>query len=274
LPETLTIVLLGAASLRVLGSVIGGLLSVTAHADTFPVGSQRVGTVLTRFGAAGDTASALLVVGAVAILGWALPEARASALAPLARLLALATGVLVVLRVAGVLAIEADFSSHPAAEEVVQVAFAAGDLLLCLGGVVALGRMGGAAQTTGDALEPLVFAVDRGNGEVFAFFSYAQAARTISVYSIEEHEYDFFAEDGTALSAAVVDDRTTFSATDDDRRDELMQHLRRFAQAKSIDVTDRDDPAAYAVPIADWQWLELWPGWLRGIGRFVRRLRG
>jgi hypothetical protein len=137
-----------------------------------------------------------------------------------------------------------------------------------------LGRVAATAGATqSDELEPLVFAVDRGNGEVFAFFSYARAARTISVYSIEEDEYVFYADDGTLLVASVVDDRTTFTPTGVVRRDELLQHLRSFTQRTSVEVIDRDDPTAYAVPIADWQWLQLWPGWLRGIGRLVRRLQ-
>jgi hypothetical protein len=149
--------------------------------------------------------------------------------------------------------------------------------LLCLGGARILGRVDTArrpADVADDAEpDPLVFAVDRGNGEVFAFFSYAEATQSISIYSIEENEFVFYADDGTLLQATVVDDRTTFARTDADARTELMGHVRRFAREKSLVVHEPDEPAAYAVPISDWQWLELWPRWMRGLGRMVNRVR-
>ena len=265
--------LLGAIVLRFLGSVIAGVIALSTEPD-FPQMRERAANILTAFGSAGDTTTVLLVLAAAAVLVWGRPRPRVESLGPVIRVFLLVTAVLVLARVAGVFLIDVDLPSQVQAQEAFVAAFAVGDLLLCAGGAMLLGREDAVEATATDDLEPLVFAVDRGNGEVFAFFSYAEAARTISSYSIEEDEFAFYADDGTAINAEVVDDRTRFTATDVDARDELMQHLRRFARAKSLDVADPAEATSYAVPIADWQWLELWPGWLRGIGRVVRRLRG
>jgi len=265
--------LLGAIVLRFLGSVIAGVIALSTEPG-FPQMRERAANILTAFGSAGDTTTVLLVLAAAAVLVWGRPRPRVESLGPVIRVFLLVTAVLVLARVAGVFLIDVDLPSQVQAQEAFVAAFGVGDLLLCAGGAILLGRVEAEEATAPDDVEPLVFAVDRGNGEVFAFFSYAEAARTISIYSIEADEFAFYADDGTAINAEVVDERTRFTATDVDARDELMQHLRRFAQAKSLDVADRSDATSYAVPIADWQWLELWPGWLRGIGRVVRRLRG
>lgn len=268
--------LLGATVLRFLGSVIAGVIALTAEPD-FPQMRERAANILTAFGSAGDTTTVLVVLAAAALLVWGQPRPPVESLGRVIRVLLLVVAVLVLARVAGVFLIDVDLPSQVQAQEAFVAAFGAGDLLLCAGGVILLGRVKAVKAveaTATDDLEPLVFAVDRGNGEVFAFFSYAEAVRAISIYSIEEDEFAFYADDGTAINAEVVDERTRFTATDVDARDELMQHLRRFAKAKSLDVADPTDATSYAVPIADWQWLELWPGWLRGIARVVRRLRG
>jgi hypothetical protein len=279
LPEALSLLLLGATTLRLLGSVVAGLDMLTRDMADFAPASQRTGSILSTFGSAGDTVSALLLLGVVALLAWGRPRPRVHLLMRIVRVLLFVTAVLVVVRIVGTYAIDAQLSGGTGAQEAVVTGFGLGDLLLCLGGAVMPGRLDSATATTAvgaaDDLEPepLVFAVDRGNGEVFAFFSYAQAARTIGVYSIEEDEFAFYTDDGTLLQATVVGERTRFTPTEEDRRSELMAALRAFARAKSLVVAEPDEPTAYAVPISDWQWLELWPGWLRGIGRMVRRFQ-
>jgi hypothetical protein len=64
----------------------------------------------------------------------------------------------------------------------------------------------------------------------------------------------------------------SFTETADRRRDELLAHLKEFVLRRGIrvDEEDADEPSAYAIPISDWQWLQLWPGWLRWIGRIFR----
>jgi hypothetical protein len=269
------VVVLLAATVRIVAALIAGLIMLGEH-NSFLVGRAHAGFVLNAFGAAGETVGVLLALVAVGLVWWlsrGSAESRVEPLATVTRVVLVVTAVLVGARVAGGIVLDQD-ATQAASTLTIIVGFGLADLALCAGGLAVLARVAataGAPQS--DELEPLVFAVDRGNGEVFAFFSYAQAARTISVYSIEEDEYAFYADDGRLLDASVVDDRTTFTPTDVVRRDELLQHLRSFTQTRSVEVIDRDDPTAYAVPIADWQWLQLWPGWLRGIGRLVRRLQ-
>jgi hypothetical protein len=272
-PETLAFVLLAAVSLRLLGAGIAGAITTVQSRD-FPEGRGRAANILNAFGSTGDTVSVLLVLAAAGLVGWGRPRPRADVLRPIVRVLLLMVAVVVLARLVAVFLIDVDLPAQAAGEEASLTAIGVADLLLCAGGLVVLRRADAIEDAMSDDVEPLVFAVDRGNGEVFAFFSYAEAVRTISVYSIEEDEFAFYADDGTVLNAAVIDGRTTFTPTDVDAREELMQQLQRFAQAKALDVADPSDPTSYAVPVADWQWLELWPGWLRGIGRLFRRLRG
>ena len=76
------------------------------------------------------------------------------------------------------------------------------------------------------------------------------------------------------VDASAADLVARFTPTAENGRDDLMRALRRFVQAKDLSVEEPQEPTSYAVPISDWQWLELWPGWLRPIGRIVRRLQG
>ena len=266
-------VLLGAALLRTVASVVSGLIALSEHVE-LDTDRLRVGRVLAAFGTAGDSTQALLGAAAVGLLWW-LGRRGARPDTLVVRLVLLATLVMVVAHAAGFAVIDSD-TDRAAGEFVVVFGFAAADGLLAAGSLLVLGRVGraGAATSDPDQLEPLLFAVDRGNGEVFAFFSFNDARRTISVYSIEEAEYVFYTDEGDVVTASVGENGTTFTVTDEGRRDDLMQALRAFAQAKDLTVEEPAEPTSYAVPISDWQWLELWPGWLRPIGRAIRRLRG
>ena len=269
--RALALLLAGVASVRILGSVVAGLLALVNDPGDFEAGRVHAAGVLTSFGAAGDSIGGLLLVAAAASLWGAASRAGAGVIRPLLG----ATMLLVVLRVVGVLIIDAEAPfRHAVTEETLTVTFGLADLLLCLGGFEVLRRLPAVAGSEDSSdLEPVVFAVDRGNGEVFAFFSYAEAARTLSVYSIEDGEFDFFTDEGVAVDATVVDGRTRLAVTAVDRREDLLRALRTFAGSHGLDVDPTDEPSAYAIPISDWQWLELWPGWLRWIGRFVRRAR-
>jgi hypothetical protein len=266
----LALLLLGAVALRLVGSVVSGALNLAQTHAGFDH-RVRVGNALMSFGAAGDTVGVALVIGAALLLRWA----DRSDGAGVVRALLLATALLVVVRTAGVLLIVADFPpGQPWAQEAQTVAFAAADLLLCVGAWQVLARGPSIAMTGVDSgPEPVIFAVDRGNGEVFAFFSYAETARTLSIYSIEDHEFDFFSDEGHVIRAVVESGRLRFEVTDDNQGDQLMSALRHFASAHDLAVADVDDATAYVLPISDWQWLELWPGWMRGLGRLVNRWR-
>jgi hypothetical protein len=191
-----------------------------------------------------------------------------------------------------------------------------GYALLAAGGSLAVVRLRSAQArpSRADAADATVFAVDRGNGNVLVYLSVDEAERKMSVYSVEDAEFDFYGEDGTVLEARVVQDRNVISATEGNRRDDLLAALRAFVQRRGIDigvvaVTDwdeepdwdagretiggggpdgeledeledgelepfGDDPLDYAAAIREWQWRELWPPWLRPFSPIFRRLAG
>ena len=271
--EALVTLMVLAVSLRLLGAIIGGFIAMSLHHDVFAPASQRAGTILETFGRAGDTAGAVLAVAAAALVGWG--RVRDTGLMFVVRVVLVVTAALVCLRVAGYFMISAEFNAAGSVEESVVTGAGVCDLLLCVGALWALGRSSADPIADGsDDADPLVFAVDRGTAEVFAFFSYAEAARTLSVYSIEDGEFAFYTDEGYVIDASVVDERPRFTVTDDNRRDLLASALRSFAARHDLDVDVQDDDlTAYAVPISDWQWLELWPRWMRGLGRLVNRLR-
>jgi hypothetical protein len=147
--------------------------------------------------------------------------------------------------------------------------------------VVAVVLLVGFRRMTGSAYRPVadggdadgddvLFAVDRGTGDVRAFFSYAEAARRMHVYSIEDDEYQFFTDAGVPVTAVAERGEVEFRPGSGDRSEELMAHLREFAERRGIAVDPADEAWAYAEPISRWQWLELWPGWLRWMGHLVR----
>lgn len=261
-----------AAGVRIVVSLIAGLITLSQH-DEMSTGRVRAGEILTAFGSAGDSIEALLGAAAVAVLWWMARRGLTGAAAAI-RLLLIATLLLIVARATGFALIDID-SARASAEFTVIFGFGLADAVIVGGSLLVLdrARLAVTASADPDQIEPLLFAVDRGNGEVFAFYSFAQARRAISIYSIEENEYAFYTDEGDVVTATADDDGTSFTVTDDRRLDELMLSLRGFAQSKGLSVEEPQEPTSYAVPVSDWQWLELWPGWLRPIGRLVRRLQ-
>jgi hypothetical protein len=150
--------------------------------------------------------------------------------------------------------------------------------VLLLGVVfVGAGRLRWIGDDDDDASDDtIVFAVDKGNGNVFAYFSLEQAERRMSVFSVEDGEFDLYTDDGTVLSGQVEAGMNVFAGTDERRPDELRAALDAFVQHREIPVDgdDEDPMAAYAVAIADWQWLELWPAWMRPLARLLPMRRG
>ena len=273
LTRLLIVSLLSAAALRIVAAIVSGIAAMAATRDGFSGGDSRAADVLSAFGSAGDTIQALLLLGAV-ILVWRRAGAATAYRAPIA-VLALVSGALVVCRVAGLIDLTSAFANAAAvAQQSVVIGFGIADLVV-LGAVLVAFRLlsTGADSEAPAGDDPVLFAVDRTTGEVFAFFSAAEARRAISTYSIEDDEFAFYDDEGRVVAAEVVDGWTTFTVTDDEREPELLSHLRRFAAEKSLEVDDHDDPLAFVQPINEWQWLELWPGWMRGIGRPLARMR-
>lgn len=268
------VALLLAATIRIIAAVIAGFITLGQH-DELSVGRLHVGTVLDAFGAAGDGIGALLAAAAVTLV-WGLSRQGAVTHSNVTwtRAVVLMTAAMTVVNAVAVTVLNTDDNQVPY-QVTLAIGFSVAYLVVCLGALLVLSglRDMDVVDPDPDEVEPLLFAVDRGNGEVFAFFSFAQARRAISSYSVEENEYTFYTDEGLLVNASAQDMMTRFESTEEDRRDDLMQALRQFAQTNELTVEEPQDPTSYAVPIADWQWLELWPGWLRPIGRVVRRIQ-
>ncbi|MBV9291298.1 MAG: hypothetical protein JO222_02525 [Frankiales bacterium] len=277
----LAIAVVAAGWLHVVGAVIDGIGAAGSRFEEAPSG-LHVGLTLSAFGLAGDAGGLLFALTATALVVWWLrmDDTDGGWLRLATAALLVATGIGLVLGGIGSGLVNTDvqflwerfFTS---------VGFALAGLVVVIAAFVALRVLAVSSydiddvvdveEVDGEAIDAVVFAVDRGNGDVRAFFSYAEAARRIHVYSVEEQEYAFFTDTGEVVEASVRDEHIVFRPTGRQAQDELMAHLRGFVQRRGIDVAgEADKPWAYAAPISQWQWLQLWPGWMRWMGRLVR----
>lgn len=269
----LSLVAIAAGYIRIAAAIVAGIATAGDHTADMP---DRIftGQTLEAFGGGGSFVGAVL---AVAALGFAAAAAqRLAAIGTLARWLVVLVALSVTVATIGDAFVVSTFGGDGEVANLSRVlGEGAAALVICLGGAAAVNRaLAFEDDESADASE-VIFAVDRVDGEVFAARSFAGLARVISVYSIEDDEFEFFTVDGHQVLATAADGRAAFEVTDNDRLDQLLAHLRRFATANELSVTpeDRDEPTAYVAPIEEWQALELWPPWLRPIGRLVRALR-
>lgn len=267
---------LAAVVLHITGSIVGGIAAAANEPDTFDLERVRVGQVLQTFGAAGSVTDLLLLVLAVGLVWWRRRHGDARAWPIVAtRLLLVVVAVLVVVGCTGLVMTQSAFPVRASLPGIsVSVGSSLGDLLLAAGTMLALGHVVTPAEADGDDL--LLFAVDRVDGEVFAFLSRADAVRTLSLYSIEDDEFDFYDVTGARVTAGVTDGLVELTVTNEDGRSELLTRLRTFAEAHGlrVDATATADPSHYVAEVREWQWLQLWPGWLRPLGRVVRAMSG
>jgi hypothetical protein len=274
LARAATFLFLAATGIRSLAAIIAGFVEWHDSANTgLPEGRFRAGDVLTTFGAGGDTAGILLVVCAAAAVWWCLRVGDVDA-ARLRVAVNWAFAVVVAANVASAVGVGLiDSLGSRSAHTVEASGFALANVIVAIGVIKALQRYGAAVdqiafEEDDSGIEAFVFAVDRKSGDVRAFLSVRQAARGMHIYWVEDDEFVFYTDEGVVLDASVVDQRIVFHLTETIRRDQLLSQLREFVTRRGIkvDSADEDDPAAYAVPIARWQGLELWPPWLRPLG--------
>jgi hypothetical protein len=269
----LWVALLAAAALRLVVTFAAGIVEWSQGAS-FPTGRTRAADVLITFGGAGDLAGALLVLVLAGLLVWAarlgavrgrLPWSASRWVAGLTAFSAVCGGV-------GYGIGFSDGAAGPLvwSRLVLSTGFAGAALLVLLAG---LGAMSGVQSPPVAGEGVAVFAVDRMTGEVFAYPSLGDASRRAPLASVEEGELEFFTDEGLVLEATVVDGQLGLRPTEQARVGVLLDRLAAFAAAHGIAVeaAGADDPLAYAAPIAEWQWLQLWPGWMRGVGRVIRR---
>jgi hypothetical protein len=286
--RALATALLAAMAVRLLGSIVAGLIEIADH-ESVPFGNARIraSNILTTLGAAGDVATAVLGLGA---LGLVVLATRASGGEPLGvrgrpgmlrwlsvlRLLMATTAVLALCSVVGfALFGAADFSQAAfASRTILDAAVSLGALLVAAGGYVAAGRIADVALY-GDEDDWVVFAIDRKTAEVRAFLSQAEALRRIPWVSLEEDEYELVRDDGRVLSVEAGPPARLVES-DQSKAAELSEKLRQYAERTELSpATDgTPEPLDYALPMHARQWLDMWPHWLRPIGMLVRKLQG
>jgi hypothetical protein len=271
--RALAVVAVVASSLRLLAAIVSGVLAAVPSQQA-PTDQVRAGQIFSGFGAAGDTVGAALAVVTLALAVLAAHRGRALVVA--AEVVVGLTAASIVAVAVGAVLVATGFPGNSAGPVIARaVGFAVADLLLCVGGGLVVARL---LQPTNDdaatGIEPVIFAVDRADGEVFAFFSRQEAARTLNVYSIEDDEFLFYGDDGAVIIAQAVGSRIEFTVTDERDPAALLAHLQQFAvrAGLTVDPDVFNEPWAYAHPISEWQWLQLWPGWMRPLGRLVRAI--
>lgn len=270
--------LLVVAGIRLLAAVVSGFVEWhDAAAPFFPSARVHAFDVLATFGQAGDGTGILLALGAAAALWWA---ARGGD--PLAwRWRGAVDGVLVVtaaLAVAeaiGVWLLVSVGQQRQTGHVIGTTGFALAYVIAAVGGTALSRRLDGVTDAEldeDDSLDAFVFAVDRGTGDVRAFFSAREAKRRMHVYSVEGDEFVFYTDEGVVLAASADDGRITLQPTDAVRPDQLLASLKEFTNRRGIAVDPADsDSTAYAIPIRRWHWLDMWPPWTRPLGMLFRR---
>jgi len=274
-----SLLLATAVALRIGVAVVAGFVEWSDPESAFAgTGRARAYDVLSTFGAAGDGTGIVLLLAATAMVLWAarLDDARAPTLWPALGWLFAVTGALAAMQGIGFGFVYTFPPGHQTARLIETEGFALASVLLCVGGVIVvqrLGRINDARQLVDDDLDAFVFAIDRKSDDVRAFLSAHDAVRRMHVYSVEDDEFAFYTDEGTVLEATVVADRIVLRPTDHQRPAELLESLKDFANRRGIKVSedDADHPTAYAVPIDRWHWLEMWPPWMRPIGMLFRR---
>ena len=205
-------------------------------------------------------------------------QLRAVPLPATSRLLVL-TGLSSVLLAAGYLWSVADATFFPVGQVVHLAGFALVSALAMGGALFVVRGMDSmrsapdrGATDVDDEEGAAVFAVDRRTGAVLAWPSMREAAANAPLYGVEDDEYEWFLDDGVVLAASAVGQDVTFVATSDARPDDLLRHLKEHASRRGLTIDDEeaDEPLAYVDPIMRDNYLELWPHWMRPIGRFFR----
>ena len=276
--DILLTTVLVAQAIRLVAGVVGGVVTATDQTPFAP-GRFRTGAAIAEFGAAGDGVGIVLLLLAAALLWW-----RAAGRAPTAGVprlgrfreatawLLMLTAVAVVLVIVG-LTIEASVDVGAGWRRVVSLqGFQIAYLVAAVGALVVVRGLAFGREDVDDAegSPAAVFAVDRQTGAVLAWWSIREAADNAPLYGVEDDEYEWYLDDGTVVAASAEDGDVHLVPGDDERPQELIRHLQEHAQRRGLRVDDPDEPLEYVDPITRDHYLQMWPGWMRWIGRLVR----
>jgi hypothetical protein len=279
-------VVLAVQALRIVVAVISGVVASREHlpgADFGAIPGESGADRLLQFAAAGDGEGAILMVLA-AVLLWLvamLPRSERSWRGDYAATSALLvlTAVSCVLSAAGYLWAASEQEYFPVSREVQLVGFAIVYAVLTAALLYVARGVNGSVSSNpvppdenDDEAGAAVFAVDRKTGAVLAWASRAEAREKAPLYGIEDDEYEWYLDDGVVLQATADGRDVAFTPNGEERPDQLLQHLKDHAARRGlvIDEDEADEPLAYVDPIARDHYLEMWPGWLRWLGRLSR----
>ena len=273
-------------SLRIVVAVVGGLVAGREHLPGASYGIHPAETGaerLLQFSSAGDGEGAILMVLA-AVLLWLvamLPRSERSwrgDYVATASLLAL-TSISSLLTAVAYIWFASEPVGFPTSQEVQYVGFSivyavltAGVLYVVRGVNAAVTSVSVAGADEDDEEGAAVFAVDRKSGVVLVWSSQAEARAKAPLYGVEDDEYVWFLDDGVVLRAVADGRDVSFTPTGEERPDDLLRYLRDYVERRGLTIDDEeaDEPLAYVDPIARDHYLEMWPGWLRWLGRLTR----
>ena len=279
--DLLVITLLATQAVRLVAAVVGGVAAASDHTPFSPDGFHT-GYVLSTFGSAGD-GTGVVVLGLAGVVLWARTVGRTSPASvhwwrqrDLSTVLLGFTALSALVEGVGLL-MQASATGDAWRRVIVPVGFEIAYLLAAVGAIATLRRLDadetastGVADGVVDEPGAAVFAVDRKTGVVLAWPSVGEARAKAPLYGVEDDEYDWFLDDGVVLAASAAGSHVRLVPTPDARPDELLARLTAYAERRGLAVDEPDEPLAYVDPIIRDHYLEMWPGWLRWIGRLTR----
>jgi hypothetical protein len=275
--DVLLVTVLGTQLIRLVAAVAGGIAVAGNPADYEP-GRFHTGATIAEFGTAGDGVGVLLLLLAVAVLCWRASGARPATAEPRFERLRATTGWLLTLTAISAVAalvgltVQASGAGFLNWQRLVSLdGFQVAYLVAALGALAVVHRLStdAAAGDEADDEPAAVFAVDRRTGGVLAWWSVREAEDNAPLYGVEDDEYEWYLDDGVVLSAAADARDVRLTVTAESRPDELLAVLQEYAQRRGLDVQETHEPLSYVEPIARDHYLEMWPGWLRWIGRLT-----
>ena len=119
------------------------------------------------------------------------------------------------------------------------------------------------SRRRGDNLAVRIYGFE-GPHELYVFDSVAAAEGDLEAIDVKNNEYVLYADDGTAISAAVRDGQVVLTPTGVRQRDQLRERLRTYLTQPSValDPALADDPVALGGMLSERDRAREWPRWV------------
>ena len=106
-------------------------------------------------------------------------------------------------------------------------------------------------------------------GDLSVHDSLTDAAEWVEAIDVENHEFDFFGDDGTVIAASAEGQIVRLAPTDDRRPEELRARLDQFLAAidSPAEIRSSSDVLTVGQYLIDRQWANLWPRRPRWLAR-------